>query len=405
MKNILFILFILFFFISKAQFSRDINILENEVIKLNRIGKQKQSQEKIIYMLSKNVSNEDAIRLNFLIANTFRSVNDYSSAIYYLSKAKKYSCDDNSKECDSLNAILDAELAFVTFDSNDYLSSNKIIHTIQKNNYRYLSQENKAYIIMQDGYIKFINKDYQYAEKCFFISNNILKKIHSCNQPAIMVKQMELYAAKNNLIKCVNIYTECKRISKKCKILKYEIYATEKLCSIYKNINDKDKFLLYSKYLDSLKNLDNIDRKKILMNKIDKNYIETTNSYQINKKNSLILIFLIVILLGIIVIFNMIINNKKLKNKLICKLKDYENIKDSKQLSELNEIEFTLGCLSKRHRDIILLALEGHTNREIASKLFLSEATIKYHFKNIFEILNVKNRKELFKLFYRKNTN
>lgn len=49
------------------------------------------------------------------------------------------------------------------------------------------------------------------------------------------------------------------------------------------------------------------------------------------------------------------------------------------------------------------MALQGLTNREIAEKLFVSEATIKYHFTNIFEILQIKNRKDLFKIFISPN--
>lgn len=48
--------------------------------------------------------------------------------------------------------------------------------------------------------------------------------------------------------------------------------------------------------------------------------------------------------------------------------------------------------LSEREKEVLTLAAEGLTNREIAARVNLSENTIKYHFKNILEKLHLRNR-------------
>ena len=48
--------------------------------------------------------------------------------------------------------------------------------------------------------------------------------------------------------------------------------------------------------------------------------------------------------------------------------------------------------LSKRELEILSLLAEGHTNQEIATKLFVSLSTVKTHNQNIFEKLDVKSR-------------
>ncbi len=48
--------------------------------------------------------------------------------------------------------------------------------------------------------------------------------------------------------------------------------------------------------------------------------------------------------------------------------------------------------LSKREMDVLLLIAEGHSNQEIADKLFVSLNTIKTHLSNIFSKLNVQRR-------------
>ncbi|MCG3139464.1 MAG: Transcriptional regulatory protein DegU [Anaerolineae bacterium] len=49
-------------------------------------------------------------------------------------------------------------------------------------------------------------------------------------------------------------------------------------------------------------------------------------------------------------------------------------------------------ALSEREKEVLTLAAEGLTNREIAARVNLSENTIKYHFKNILEKLHLRNR-------------
>ena len=48
--------------------------------------------------------------------------------------------------------------------------------------------------------------------------------------------------------------------------------------------------------------------------------------------------------------------------------------------------------LSKRELEILNLLAQGHSNQEIASKLFVSVSTVKTHIQNLFEKLDVKRR-------------
>ena len=48
--------------------------------------------------------------------------------------------------------------------------------------------------------------------------------------------------------------------------------------------------------------------------------------------------------------------------------------------------------LSKRELEIMSLLAQGHSNQEIASKLFVSLSTVKTHIQSVFEKLDVKRR-------------
>ena len=48
--------------------------------------------------------------------------------------------------------------------------------------------------------------------------------------------------------------------------------------------------------------------------------------------------------------------------------------------------------LSKRELEILSLLAQGHSNQEIATKLFISLSTVKTHIQNLYEKLDVKRR-------------
>jgi DNA-binding NarL/FixJ family response regulator len=50
--------------------------------------------------------------------------------------------------------------------------------------------------------------------------------------------------------------------------------------------------------------------------------------------------------------------------------------------------------LTRREREILVLAAQGHSNRELARLLWITEQTVKFHLSNIYAKLDVANRTE-----------
>ena len=67
-----------------------------------------------------------------------------------------------------------------------------------------------------------------------------------------------------------------------------------------------------------------------------------------------------------------------------------ENANRNITIAHLNEL--VLYPLSEKEFEVLLDIKDGLTNAQIAKKQFLSISTIKFHAKNIYQKLDVKNR-------------
>lgn len=55
--------------------------------------------------------------------------------------------------------------------------------------------------------------------------------------------------------------------------------------------------------------------------------------------------------------------------------------------------------LTEKEAEVVKLLLQGYTYKMMARNLFITENTIKYHIKNIYQKLNIKSKMELIKMF------
>jgi DNA-binding NarL/FixJ family response regulator len=51
-------------------------------------------------------------------------------------------------------------------------------------------------------------------------------------------------------------------------------------------------------------------------------------------------------------------------------------------------------ALTRREREILQLVAEGHSNAQLARKLWVTEQTVKFHLSNVYRKLGVSNRTE-----------
>ena len=104
-------------------------------------------------------------------------------------------------------------------------------------------------------------------------------------------------------------------------------------------------------------------------------------------KNYPIIIFLMIVISSFLVVLYILIGKREIIS-LSNQIKDLSKVKSE-------DHDALLIGLTSRQREIYDLIISGKTNKEIISKLFIEQSTLKSHINQIYKKLNIKNRSEL----------
>lgn len=390
--------------------AKDLNLesLEKEIITYNRAGKHMVSQKKLSeILLTNDISADERANVLFLMATTYRSVNDYLMCIDYLEKSQAI-----AKKLPRENTLLmriDYEFAFVYFDTKDYEKSGEVMKRIAEQNYKTSYPEGKAYILMQEGFLLLKENKYEETEKKYTEALTIMEKVGHCNLPMVYGKMMELYSHKKDISKAESMYDKAIEIADDCGILKYKVFLAAQMESIYKENNLFIQAYEMGLKVDSLRKLEDQGNVISEMHILDKAYIEKETLQEEEEtftKEKIGAIIVATVLLLFIVLS--VLRGRRLKNDKIRMKEEIEQMKENlhsySQTTHLNEKNvdpeneiFNSDKLTERQKELLKLMADGSSNKEIAEKLFITESTVKYHIKNIYSILELKDRKDLFK--------
>ncbi|MES2747768.1 MAG: LuxR C-terminal-related transcriptional regulator [Bacteroidota bacterium] len=114
-----------------------------------------------------------------------------------------------------------------------------------------------------------------------------------------------------------------------------------------------------------------------------------------DENNAPLIINLLLFIIAVLSLLTLLIWKKNID--LCVELNQHATEPNSDEISKLSQEEFKQQAiaLNERQQEIVNLMAFGFSNKQIATKLFISENTVKYHIKNIYHLLHVKDRKTL----------
>lgn len=397
----LFILFSLLFGSTIHAKHIHLDSLRNQVDHYNRYEEYKIS----IRLLSDFLSDKERTPYErysaYLIkSKIYKKLFNYEQALYNLDLA----LDEGKKG--TKNTIIEqevkAEKSFIYFDMQEFDEARKLMKELERTAYKGLSSDYIMFLYTQKGYFLMQDKDYKGAEEILNKAMGIAKKNHSQDLPVVYGKQIELYNTMKDTLKRDSIYEEGIRIAKKYGNIKYEFYLNEIMKNVFRKNKDYKNAFDYQIKCDSVFLIYNSNSKSSKIELLEQQMKKKEYEFEIENRRNVQLFLATLSALLIFVVFILIklfITNKQ-KRVLIEKENQYihseiERLTNLTNKKGLPKVDLSVFNLTERQREIIDLVRKGKNNKEIASVLFISENTVKYHLKAIYTILDIKQRNEL----------
>ena len=397
-KHFPLLLLVLFVFTQSFGQSEKLKKLENQIKTFN----DNLQYEKSIAVLNEIITNEQSTHYEkyyayLLESFTYKRLFNYTKTLHKLDLALAEGLQSDQKE--EVKNTIDAEKCFVYFDTQDYPKAEALITQLRKLNFKHLTIPTQSWIIMQDGYIKMLNKDYAKSEQLLNEAAALVKANSPENLPNIYGKKMELYNKMELFEKRDTAFKEGLLLAKKYNKVKYEMYLYQVMRNIFQENEDyKNAFFTQKKYDSIVKYYNATDANGKLELAEKKLEDENRQLKEQNEKYIDYILYGVIISLLLLLYFAFRLYQSN-RTKRILVEKENTRIHDeierlTQALDEKGNATLNLSNynLTDRQKEIIDFIRSGLTNKEIATKLFISENTVKYHLKIIYEILDVEHR-------------
>ena len=397
-KHFPLLLLVLFVFTQSFGQSEKLKKLENQIKTFN----DNLQYEKSIAVLNEIITNEQSTHYEkyyayLLESFTHKRLFNYTKTLHKLDLALAEGLQSDQKE--EVKNTIDAEKCFVYFDTQDYPKAEALITQLRKLNFKHLTIPTQSWIIMQDGYIKMLNKDYVKSEQLLNEAAALVKANSPENLPNIYGKKMELFNKMNLFEKRDTAFKEGLLLAKKYNKVKYEMYLYQVMRNIFQENEDyKNAFFTQKKYDSIVKYYNATDANGKLELAEKKLEDENRQLKEQNEKYIDYILYGVIVSLLLLLYFAFRLYQSNMAKRILV---EKENTRIHNEIERLTQaldekgnaaLNLSNYNLTDRQKEIIDFIRSGLTNKEIASKLFISENTVKYHLKIIYEILDVEHR-------------
>lgn len=312
---------------------------------------------------------------------TYKRLFNYGQATYNLDLAIEEARE--SPEAEKLVADLKAEKAFIYFDTQDYDKASGIMKELEEQQYRHLTPQNVALLLLQASFLRIKEKNYTAAERNLDDAIALARQHSPHDLPLFYGKKIHLYNAIGRYDLRDSAFREGYREAEKTGIIKYQMYLYEVLKGELYVVKDHAAALLAQKKYDSLAYVYDYTGYAGKAQVLDKKMEDEKKLQELarQKKQKTYLLAMVLLLLFLI--------------PVIYFYRKHQPSPEGGEATSAGVFDLSRYDLTTRQREIIVLVQQGKSNKEIADMLYISENTVKYHLKGIYETLAVKRRAQL----------
>jgi DNA-binding CsgD family transcriptional regulator len=349
---------------------------------------------------SKNSTHFDKFNAYLQKSYTYKRLYNYVEALTNLDNAYKYGIKSIHKDYVEIQILL--EKLFIEFDQKKFEDANNLLSKIDKNKLKLITGETKAFYLSIVANLAMREQKYDIAEKYIMEAIKLVEKQNPKHLPNIYRVKVALHGYTKEHDKVIEAYEKGLYYANKYKVDIYKIIMHEALCRYYTYKDDyKNAFLTQKIINEAITKYDSKNNSGQL-SLLEKELLEVKKSNELKAerifKNFLIILSSVsfVLIIALFLLYRVTKQKKKLVEKENKRIrKDLELVTQSLNEKGNKKIDIENSSLTDRQKQIIDLVKLGKTNKEIGTVLFISENTVKYHLKIIYDILKIENRIEL----------
>ncbi|MFD2556416.1 tetratricopeptide repeat protein [Sphingobacterium tabacisoli] len=365
----------------------------------------KQEFEKVILKLEHILNDKGATayaRYNAYLqkALTYKRLYNYTGALRNLDLAVAEPVPDSLRE--EVAFRVQIERLFVYFDLQEHKEFEAIFKSIDKNKLSLLPAETQSFFICTLGVLAMRNKDYAAADKELNRAIEIQKADNPKNLPSIYRIKVRLFQEMGNHDAALKAYEDGMSYANQYDMAIYKIIMDETITRYYEHIKDYENALYSQKRVSVARTNYNANNQVGKLNLIENSLLKEHKDLEIKSERYFkyyLISFTFVLLLLLLVLYLLYRVNRQ---KRILVEEDNERMRTTLQqiaseseTLEKAKLELKDFSFTSRQQEIIDLVNQGKTNKEIGVILFISENTVKYHLKAIYEILGIDRRSAL----------
>lgn len=372
--------------------------LSQEISDLNDKYEYETSILKLEEIINNNRSTEyDKYFAYIQKALTYKRLYNYPEVLINLELAEKHGMKSDRKEEVELRIMV--ERMFVKFDSTQFDEARELNAQINEKNLDLLDAETKSFYLVSNAHFQMQDGNYSKAKEILNDALNVLENENPKHLPVVYAKLIRLYQYTEDKENALAAFEKGMFYADKYNTDIYRISVLYALSHFYMAIGDYE-----NAYLNEIKRLEissryNAPVQSGKLNILEKDILDTKKNLELQyeRRARYFLIILTVILSLLIIVLIKLAQSNKQKRKLIERENQRMRIdlqELSKELNEKGEAKLKLKDykLTNRQIEVINLVRQGKTNKEIGAELFISENTVKYHLKIIYNELGIENR-------------
>lgn len=368
-----------------------------EVIESNNEKLEFEASIKLLHkiVLNPESSNYEKYTAYYLKYKIYKRLYNYTEALFNLNLAQKY------RDKTDLGHKYQFELMLVDAERLNYKKVREQAAFLAKYKQEKLTRQDYALVLFLEAVILFEESEENSAKSLSLLDTCtvILEESNSEYLPVVFRVKMHLNGLLKKEDQVIKNYNLGVAYANKYNRVGYLIDLHRTMSVYYKNIgNNKQSIMLSELILKSVSEF-NYAKKSSQLKNIELELTKNHNQQLGENQKQEVALLIVLTSFGIITIIVLILFFKrKRKNLILLKTQnnvlrlDVENLLNKETTINTNKSVYQL---TDRQLEIIALVRKGMTNKQIAIELFISENTVKYHLKIIYEQLGVKSRKEL----------